>query len=561
MAPEQGSDPSADIRADLYSLGCTLYHLLAGQVPFPGGSLLKKLARHQNEQPEPLSRLRPDVPAGMVAVVEKMMAKAPARRYQSPAEAASALAPFCLEAPTTAWTLGQASTVSASSTQRLPGSARRWWWLAAAGVAGLLVVVGLFVGGALFWMGRTPAGKGQPSVPVVAQLLGLPRVAGPPAVRIWLNDRALSWEELRRPIELPAGEYELVLKRDGEVIERRTFVVRPEHDRGTLVLPEPDAPVGEVRRFVGHTKPVFSVAFSGDGTRLLSTGLGTDKGNNPYGEVLLWDVDGPQPRRRLLPRRYVKAVALSADGRQALCGTFNSRVGTVSVFDLEDGKEVRRFEGHRATPQSVAYSPDGTRGLSADLGTGLARLWTVADVKEVRAFPGHLACFSPDGGRVLTAELEVLTLWGAASGKEVRRFKGTSGRVTSVAFAPDGRHALTAGAGMAPAPGRSSAPRSRPTATASSPRDRTAWSGYGTRPAARSCTSFRATGRRCGAWCSRPAAGGPPPAGSTRWSACGRCPDESHGDVTTRSRRAFEGEVVQVPARRPGPDTAAGVGR
>lgn len=95
MAPEQAHDPRrADIRADIYSLGCTLYYVLAGQVPFPGGSSLEKMFAHVERTPPPVAQLRSDVPADLVRVVERMMAKDPAHRYQTPAEAAQALLPF-----------------------------------------------------------------------------------------------------------------------------------------------------------------------------------------------------------------------------------------------------------------------------------------------------------------------------------------------------------------------------------------------------------------------------------------------------------------------------------
>ncbi len=89
IAPEQARDSRcADVRADIYSLGCTLYHLLSGQVPFPGGTATDKIIRHATEQPEPLGRSRADLPAGLAAVVETMMAKKPDQRYQTPAEVA-----------------------------------------------------------------------------------------------------------------------------------------------------------------------------------------------------------------------------------------------------------------------------------------------------------------------------------------------------------------------------------------------------------------------------------------------------------------------------------------
>ncbi|MBA4182304.1 MAG: hypothetical protein C0506_17110, partial [Anaerolinea sp.] len=95
MAPEQGLDShEADTRADVYSLGCTLYFLLTGRVPFPERTVAQKLICHQLHSPEPLRALRPDIPDELAAVVERMMAKNPADRYQLPAEVMEAFRPW-----------------------------------------------------------------------------------------------------------------------------------------------------------------------------------------------------------------------------------------------------------------------------------------------------------------------------------------------------------------------------------------------------------------------------------------------------------------------------------
>ena len=92
IAPEQATDSSrTDIRADIYSLGCTLYFLLAGETPFAQGSVTEKVTAHRERAARPLSLLRPDVPRELERIVQRMMAKDPAERYQTPIEVAEAL--------------------------------------------------------------------------------------------------------------------------------------------------------------------------------------------------------------------------------------------------------------------------------------------------------------------------------------------------------------------------------------------------------------------------------------------------------------------------------------
>ncbi len=95
MAPEQASAPrSADIRADIYSLGCTLYYLLAGHPPFPDGTMIQKLKAHSEQVPRPLTEIRPDVPTNLERIVHRMMAKDRSLRFQRPSDVAEALVPF-----------------------------------------------------------------------------------------------------------------------------------------------------------------------------------------------------------------------------------------------------------------------------------------------------------------------------------------------------------------------------------------------------------------------------------------------------------------------------------
>jgi serine/threonine protein kinase len=96
IAPEQIVDARrADIRADVYSLGCTLYYLLTAGPPFKGTSLYDILQAHHSRDALPLNLARPEVPIEVAAIVAKMMSKEPERRFQEPKQVAQALLPFC----------------------------------------------------------------------------------------------------------------------------------------------------------------------------------------------------------------------------------------------------------------------------------------------------------------------------------------------------------------------------------------------------------------------------------------------------------------------------------
>ncbi len=240
IAPEQIDGPhAADIRADIYSLGCTLYFLLAGQPPFPDGSLIRKLLAHREDTPRPLAELRADVPAELIRVVERMMAKDPARRFQVPEDVARALAPFAdAEAARRDAPAGvNAPTVAeASSRRRDPPAATIWlhhdalapkaispsmastpddwqlrhparqpgprtWWAAAA-----LLLLGFVVAWALVLRVKTSNG--------MIELLNLPRDA-----EVMVNGEvvAVTWPGGGDPavVTVTPGKHKIMVKKDG----------------------------------------------------------------------------------------------------------------------------------------------------------------------------------------------------------------------------------------------------------------------------------------------------------------------------------------------------------
>jgi WD40 repeat protein len=225
----------------------------------------------------------------------------------------------------------------------------------------------------------------------------------------------------------------------------------------------------ELRRCLGHEKPIWSVAFSPDGKSLVS---GSDDGT-----VRLWDVGTGKERLCLRGHtRDVRAVAFAPAGRSVASGGFD---GTVRVWDANTGKG-RIIGKHGHILFSVAFSPDGKLLASAGKDDPV-RLWDVAEARQIRDFerqqtrkprktasswmvgPGgklrkieerdlgrdrtvHGVCFSPDGRTLVSAESDgSVFLWEVETGKPRRDLEGHRGGVLAVAFAADGRTLASAG--------------------------------------------------------------------------------------------------------------------
>ncbi len=113
MAPEQCDDShQVDIRADIYSLGATLYKLLSGAAPFGDTTFdtpIKKMIALSEENAPPLRTKRPDVPEPLAAIIRRMLAKKPSQRFAAPADVANALAPFAESSDLPGWLAAEVS--------------------------------------------------------------------------------------------------------------------------------------------------------------------------------------------------------------------------------------------------------------------------------------------------------------------------------------------------------------------------------------------------------------------------------------------------------------------
>jgi serine/threonine protein kinase len=173
ISPEQAIEPrSADCRSDIYSLGCTFYHVLTGRPPVPEGTAAKKLHCHQHIAPLDPRELNPAIPDEMAAVLGKMMAKGPNQRYQSPEHLLQHLLVVArnYDLPATGDLAARPSTFVDQPLPTPPSLSS--WWVGAAVVVlfiALFMITGGFGGqrqpldSALFWQDKAAKGPAAAS--------------------------------------------------------------------------------------------------------------------------------------------------------------------------------------------------------------------------------------------------------------------------------------------------------------------------------------------------------------------------------------------------------------
>ncbi len=507
MAPEQANGLPATARSDLFSLGSVLYVLASGELPFPGATAIATLRAVAQQRAAPIGELRPDLPKALVAVIEKLHAKDPARRFATAADVAIELRRIA-EGPTSVNRTDHTRNAELG-TRNYSRRVRRSWRKLATGV--LLVLAGFGICEAAGITHIRKAFKADP--PAVATGPSVPDSSSPPpGVEPPLATHETGVAKIR-PLEFKT---KAPVERVVPIPESSALLFTCRDDATLYGINELGATV-EIGR---HDGPIRALCCSPDGSRAVTGG--------DDGMVRVWSVGDARPRGDLtVPKsNYFKlarfeapyglmlyqdgmmvfdeannkkeAVRFGKPGHRVIWGFKNTldknpelakRMGaalTDSVYAFDKALTLQLFEGgtllcefksgritwtnnaasappprlsplsrckslftlkqHTAPVIACSISPDGDRAVSIGADSLLCE-WNIENGKLLRQFtiPASLAVAYLDDGKsvLLGTKDESATIVDLHEQKRVRNLTGHQGKVNAVAA--DHKYLFTAG--------------------------------------------------------------------------------------------------------------------
>ncbi len=410
MSPEQARGLPVDVRSDLFSLGCVMYRMATGQMPFQGKDIITTLLSVTTETPVSPKVLNPELPADLVAVIDKLLAKKPEDRFASAQEVVAA--------------------IERIAERRRPRRIGRWLAALAAGLA-------LAIGGTLgisAYLHRPP-----PPVEVTLDF-------DEPDTVLLLQRQDEAEQEIdvgQKPrLLLAPGTYQVRTKAEhpGRQLLPARFVIKPAEP---AVVPL--RLVGLIRTYHGHTLPIEAVALA-PGNQPLALTASKDR------SIGVWSTAADDAGFFLPHDSWVHCVALSPDGKLALSGSGmpgRKPDNSVRLWDLVARKCLDTLSGHQSAVTAVAFDPRGKTLLSGDM-DGRLFFWDAQTRQQVDDVPGHdhlpvhALAFLPDGTQALSGGGDgKLLLWDVAKRQVLKTFAAHPAAVTGVSVAPEGREAAT----------------------------------------------------------------------------------------------------------------------
>lgn len=480
MAPEQAAGKLDLIGpgTDIYSLGVMLYEMLTGRVPLQGTSTLETLALVQTEEPVSPRRLQPQIPRDLDTIYLKCLEKEPAGRYGTAAELADDLHRFLNHLPIHA--------------RPIAFWERGWKWAkrrpAVAALSAALAVVAITGMAAVAWQWQRAEQKAADELSARRSAEEKQRQVERLSVSIMLDQanslcesgevaQGLLWmaEALETSVRIVEPDLERVARLN--LAGWRAFLIHQraeclpgkgvtaaalEPAGGKFVTADSD---GDVRLWnsrsgeaingpLAHRDRVNSVAFSGDGSRILT---GSGESQSGHGEAQIWDAATGKPMHApLVFSEPVLVVAFVGQGERfiTVCPTEGRLWRTADLTPVGSPMThgpavVDAFGGPR--PMTAVVSPDGKLIASGGCDKML-RLWDAVTAEPVgepmlATQTVVVMAFSPDSKTVLAGSSDGgVRMWDVATGERRGESLRMRGHVRAVAFSPDGQIAAAAGA-------------------------------------------------------------------------------------------------------------------
>jgi WD40 repeat protein/serine/threonine protein kinase/tetratricopeptide (TPR) repeat protein len=440
MAPERFQG-KCDARSDVYSLGLTLYELIALRPAYEVADRHRLMERVLHEEPERLRKLAPGVPRDLETIVAKATARDPASRYATAGALADDLRRFIEDRPIRARRVSPAERLAR-------------------------------------WCRRNPAIAGSIGVTALAlvAVAALSLVYARRQAR-HASERAEANTQISKlASDLKQESSALTIERSQlrtALAESKSRLARLDLERGQIAFEKGQIGVGmlwtvesmrmaaeagdaagrhvalanlaawrsshlDFKEVFPHSDAVTAVAFSPDGKTIVTGSM--DK------TARLWNVNSGKPiGRPMAHQEWARSAAFSPAGRLLATGSNDK---TARLWDAATGQQVGPPLEHPGFVLSVAFSPDG-RTLVTGCQDGAARLWSTTSGRLVGQEMVHSSlvwsvAFSPDGKTILTGSWDkTARLWDAATGRPHGPPMEHLGEVWSAAFSPDGKTILT----------------------------------------------------------------------------------------------------------------------
>lgn len=458
MAPEQAADTHAvDIRADLYSLGATLYKLLSGKAPFGnrgGRSPAAKLNAVLNSSPAPIEEQRRDLPQELAELIGRLLDKNPDVRPATPAELIRILSPFTEGAD-----LGR--LMDSTLVGRLQTTLTSTKTASSMNVSSRLIETDPDVSRHATSPARTPASTEPSPDPPRFKRWGWP-IGAAALILVLLSGIVIQLKTRAGTLSIDVGDHPAaVVKIDGETVnvERDGRLLKLSVDPGTheLVVETTDGTVlrtdaenGKITIEAGADRRVTAwLEPRADETQ----GPSTDPSAAP---VVVWDpgpaknaLPGIIPRpaeipglhrwqmETVMPRGDARSVAWHPDGDLVACGSVN---GQIRLYEADDLKLVKILAGHTNPVDTLDWSPDGT-SIAAAGGDANVRIWNfdsgTSQVLATTLIKVRAVAWSPNGQWLAAGGghgPDHIQIW-TADGTPVSTL--TAGKAMSLAWSPD----------------------------------------------------------------------------------------------------------------------------